>query len=592
MPLADSVSVDAGRASALTVAANDDVAIHVVQSRAALSAWRDEWHRLWEQRSSGTVFQHFAWADAWIESFGERGEMCVAVATDSTRPARALAILPMWAGEHGELFLIGDPSSDYQDLVCARDGDEIDAALHAMLQSLAGARRGWKRMVFDNLREDSILLPALRRLAAAGRLPFAASDQLSSRCPVVGIRDRPAVLDEILKKKSLRRHYNAMAKLPGFRYRRVDSADEAALLLDALFDQHVARWAINGGRSLFAEQRNRDFYRRLVASPGFFRFIHFVAVEVEGRPIATHLGFLRGDTFIWYKPAFDPNFERKSPGEVMMRCLFDEFQAAGLGEFDFTRGEESFKSRFATQVRQSHRITLFASSVDKAVYSTREKLRYGEQEQGLFRLAAIAVKPAIRALRRVVTALQSDGASGIAAGLQRALGFGDRNAIVFRAEKQQALPPLPGGFDVSFGEADLLVLGRLSLQQPQYLSAARLAQAVTRKSRGDRVLTITNADGAPVHFSWLQSGKDGIAIDEIDDRLPLDGDDSAPIIYDAWTAPQAERAGLSTWALGYVANRVTEGGAKAWYYCMSRDRNWRRNAEAAGFAVHRRVSGK
>ena len=50
--------------------------------------------------------------------------------------------------------------------------------------------------------------------------------------------------------------------------------------------------------------------------------------------------------------AYDVELAKLSPGDVLLKRLFEQAQAEDAQSFDFTIGEEPYKLRFATDVRQ------------------------------------------------------------------------------------------------------------------------------------------------------------------------------------------------------------------------------------------------
>jgi hypothetical protein len=117
---------------------------------------------------------------------------------------------------------------------------------------------------------------------------------------------------------------------------------------------------------------------------------------------------------LWYKPAFDIDFRQHSPGEVLIQSLIRYARDHELEEFDFTRGDEAFKSRFASFVSFNcsflwHRDRL-AMWRRKAAHS---KARLGRFLAGpkpeIERLGGVAVAPA--GVNRALVLDASDKAS-------------------------------------------------------------------------------------------------------------------------------------------------------------------------------------
>src|SRR5262249_22618932 len=164
--------------------------------------------------------------------------------------------------------------------------------------------------------------------------------------------DRPGLLRAALGKESLRRHHKKLSKLGEVRLRHLEDPEEVERHLPAFFRLHVARRALAGDRSLFCRDEPRAFYRALVRELDARDALRFAVLEVDGRPVAYHLGFECGGKFIWYKPAFDVAYWDYSPGEVLIKALLEYVADHELEEFDFTTGDEAFKGRFANRVRK------------------------------------------------------------------------------------------------------------------------------------------------------------------------------------------------------------------------------------------------
>ena len=145
-------------------------------------------------------------------------------------------------------------------------------------------------------------------------------------------------------------------------------SSEAATIspfLDSFFAQHMARWGTTPYSSLFHEQAQRDFYRRLTSCAGDAGWLRFTRVEWQGRPIAFHFGFCYRGNYLWYKPSFEISLARRSPGEVLLRQLLLAAIAEGANIFDFGLGDELFKRRFATQVNHARTWGLYPKPSDK-----------------------------------------------------------------------------------------------------------------------------------------------------------------------------------------------------------------------------------
>lgn len=244
-----------------------------------------------------------------------------------------------------ELRFLGEGPSDYN-LFSVRDGaPEITGRL------VEGVRRELDSHV-------AVILVDVPQFSSLG---FCLSAQCrhgltglrrasTTPCPRLRLTGNSAGAAEILKKDSLRRHYKALSKIGPIRARHHSTPESIRALLPDLYRQHVARWSGTASPSLFLSDANREFYESLAESLGREGKIVLTEVRAGERIAALHFGLRSGNDFIWYKPAFDPELTRQGPGEVLLKILIEQAQTDGCSAFDFSRGDEGFKSRFTTSV--------------------------------------------------------------------------------------------------------------------------------------------------------------------------------------------------------------------------------------------------
>jgi CelD/BcsL family acetyltransferase involved in cellulose biosynthesis len=92
--------------------------------------------------------------------------------------------------------------------------------------------------------------------------------------------------------------------------------------------------------------------------------ILFTVIRSKGVAIAYHFGFIFNKTLTWYKPSFDPDFLKHSPGEVLIKELLEYASYKDLDIFDFTVGKESFKLRFANEYKMNHSFKILKTQPD------------------------------------------------------------------------------------------------------------------------------------------------------------------------------------------------------------------------------------
>lgn len=297
----------------------------------------EAWNDLLSRSSTNSVFLTREWQEAWWETF-ERGRLAVVSVHDDDV---LVALAPLFL-DGGMAFPVGAGGSDQLDLL----GDlRRRGVARALLQAVFELDPGLLGMRLYHVPQASTTPEVLA--AEGDALDLVAVEEESLPAPQLDLIDS-TVADAVVRKKSLVRHENGLRRDGHVEVVHLSSPEEIADELDALFEQHVARWRDTPHPSLFEDPSQRTFYRRLVARVGPTGRLRLTSVLLDGRAVAMHFGTFHGGTFLWYKPAFDIELARRSPGEVLLRQLLLRAVEEGATTFDFGIGDEAFKQRFAT----------------------------------------------------------------------------------------------------------------------------------------------------------------------------------------------------------------------------------------------------
>ena len=324
----------------------DALACEVVTDFRRLSELSTGWDRLWESDPESEFFQSFAWARAWWNSFGEGLKLFVPVVYEDGEVA---LILPLVQSRR-KLRFLGSPEADYSDILCSRRRSAflLSFGLTSALKSIPE----WTECILDHLHPDSHIVRAwvelpddLRRLM---RL------ELADSCPTIVLGEkRDEVIDSLLAGKHLRRRLNKLQKAGAVTFRHLENVDEAHEQLALFFRSHRRRCALLAKTSCFERGEMRALMRTLVTELDLRKELRFGTLEWNGRPVAWSIGFQTGGKYSYYQQTFDVDAEEFAPGEVLLRFLLSYAKQSVEREFDFLRGDEFFKKRFATQVNQN-----------------------------------------------------------------------------------------------------------------------------------------------------------------------------------------------------------------------------------------------
>jgi len=333
------------------------IRITLVDDPEALWRRKAEWNALAARSETNTIFQTFEWHASWWKVFGGDAQPLLLLA-ESGRQLVGIAPLmvsePRLLGRKRRVVeFIGVGSSDYCDFITDPTRCEV---LPLMLNWLLENGHQWDVLQLSDVPNTSSTLSTLAGFFNEHRRPL--DMRLLYEAPTRLFGD-PEQDQQLVRKKSLRRHYNYFQRSGQLEFKHCDTVEEIMGYLDLFFEQHIQRWALTDAPSLFLDERQRDFYREVVCALAPTGWLLFSVVLFNQTPLAFHFGFEYGDRIMWYKPTFNVDYADHSPGEVLIKYLLEYALDQGVAEFDFTIGEEAFKYRFANHTRLNYAVRVF-----------------------------------------------------------------------------------------------------------------------------------------------------------------------------------------------------------------------------------------
>ena len=306
---------------------------------AAIQEIAAEWEQLDALSVPRTPFSSPAWNTLWWKHYRRQDSVAVDeffMHTIRAPDGRLVAVAPLFIREYrpfgfvrfrfAQFFGADSSITELRGLVCAPD--DQPAAVAALAAFFQDQYRSWDLLRWDGLRTSANGkrihgLDAARD--AGGLLP-------NYFIPL------PSNWDEMLSrlngkfKRNIRKRYELLAK-DGFtfKFRVNESADCVAKSLSTFFDLHSLRAKSEEmdvkHPDRFTNDVNRGFlaeYVNLLAGRGACRIFE---LEIDGRPIASILGFIMDDNLWLYSSGFDPNWRKYG----IMTMLTAEILKWGIG---------------------------------------------------------------------------------------------------------------------------------------------------------------------------------------------------------------------------------------------------------------------
>jgi len=313
------------------------------------------WDQLVDANQTDSIFLHYHWIQIWWKYFGSQYKLWFLTAEENHQ---ILGFAPLMLDRHGCIRFIGEPNADYLDFVAPAQKEKILCGFFSLLNQ---HRSDWSTIELRNIPDSSALLDLMPAACSQASLTF--WKNYSIEAPSLIIKGNEGNVRKILSKYSIRRTENMLRKYGDLEYRIVRNVDEAESLWTTFFNQHIQRCDLANRNSTFLNQNYRRFIIELFNTDTTNCFTHFSAVLMNGKAIAFHFGFISQNRLLWYKPCFDINIKKGSPGILLIKHLAEYALDNALDELDFTIGAETFKDRFSTVRRRICTARIYRSRV-------------------------------------------------------------------------------------------------------------------------------------------------------------------------------------------------------------------------------------
>ena len=310
------------------------------------------WNQLLQKSSSNVIFMTWQWQKAWWDIFG-RGQLLLISAEEDGQP---IFIAPLFA-DGGMIFFTGSGGSDYLDFIGDTDNPAI---LENILLLAAEQVTDFVGFRFYHILEHAPTAMMLEAISKKQGWEY--YDEGSLPAPMLEMEKFPEIAHSAAMKKSLLRHEAWFEKNGGVQSIHLHRCKDILPWLDEFFEQHTRRWQQTAFPGLFNDKKQRLFYKRFVELASATGWLRFAVIKWKEKAIAFHYGFNYNGSFLWYKPSFDIELAKHSPGEVLLRQLLLQALKEHAQVFDLGLGDEIFKERFATSKRFVHTHGLYPLS--------------------------------------------------------------------------------------------------------------------------------------------------------------------------------------------------------------------------------------
>jgi len=144
--------------------------------------------------------------------------------------------------------------------------------------------------------------------------------------------------------KDNRRMRRRLSELGGLSFSVLTSADDCDAIIKETLKQKKERYRDTGARNILENSNIYKFYHNLLSS---VPFAHLSILKLDDDIIAAHLGAVFQGRFYYLMPTFlTGEYEKYSPGRLLLEELVKWSVDNKIDVFDFTVGSESYKKKW------------------------------------------------------------------------------------------------------------------------------------------------------------------------------------------------------------------------------------------------------
>ncbi|MGH7138858.1 MAG: GNAT family N-acetyltransferase [Pirellulales bacterium] len=296
-----------------------------VRSAAELHELAESWRAL--DAHIATPMQTFAWIAACAETFAPLGELDVIIGWEGNDVVAAAALIAAGGKFGGRRELL-----NYYHVYEPADLAFRDAeTLAALANELCEHRRP---LFFERVFAASPTVAAIHS-AAVGASRVIGRPQAAT--PWIGLNESWAAPEQKLSSRRRSDYRRACKNAEQIGAVRMEShspdPDEVDRLLDVAFDVERRSWKGRTGTAL-ADDRAGDFYRRYARSAAGQRQFRVELLHIGGEVAAVQLAVVHQNRYWVLKVGYDPQFQRASPGILLMVESVKAAVAEGLTTYE------------------------------------------------------------------------------------------------------------------------------------------------------------------------------------------------------------------------------------------------------------------
>jgi len=345
-----------------------------------------EWNSLVYAMRKPSVFLSSEWILTWWEYFGNAYEPFIVTVNEGSKtlsyfPLAKRSMVP-------EDFLLGgriltlcgnlETFTDHVNIISRTVN--VGRSYERVIEYLLKDYKDWDVLFLSHMSDTDSLLEALNKFHLHYEVKKITT---APYIPLTGSFDDYMSRFNGKHRHNIKRLWNRLKQQYGvtFSMYSIEGENQFSLdwYLDELFRLHELRKESTNTQSTFKGNRIKSFHYNVARKFSDKGWLRLGALLQDGKAIAVGYGFSFEKQFNYYQSGLDPSWEKHSVGSTLLLELIKKACEEGCVEFDFLRGDESYKSTWTDQTRDLSNVYVFNTSKSgkllRSIFHAREKVK-------------------------------------------------------------------------------------------------------------------------------------------------------------------------------------------------------------------------
>jgi CelD/BcsL family acetyltransferase involved in cellulose biosynthesis len=332
------------------------------------------WNTTLDKSEGANIFLTWEWLSSWWRHYGKQRELIILLAKDGQKIVGIAPLVCSTQSVFGlkvkKIELMGVEHTDYRNFILT---EKKDQCLKLFLTHLNKLR--WDFLELKHIPEVDEPLVNLRRFLGENILE---SERVAAVCPYIALTGN---FDDYLQimpgrmRRELTRVSKNLSKNYKVAFQRFDTVESLNEGIDSLVTLHQKRWHSKGGRGSFeGDPEFKPFILDACKQLTKKGLVNLTLLKADDTAVAAALCFEYKNIRSFYHQGYDPEFSKFAVGNLMIMHIIQGAVQMGYRTFDFLQGDESYKSRWASQSKntlkysciQNHLLPTIIEKVTKA----------------------------------------------------------------------------------------------------------------------------------------------------------------------------------------------------------------------------------